>query len=370
MSHRNPFSLSRVSLKLLLLLPVLVAGTLADVCAETITVRDAAGLRKALQAPPPGTLVRIEPGEYQGGYFIQRAENLTVEAADPQRPPVFAGGSAGWHFSECSGLTLRHLQIRGQKHNGINLDDGGNRGGTMQRVALEHLDVSDIGPTGNVDAIKCSGIQDLKISNCRLSGWGGEGIDLVGCRQVSIVACQLTGKTGYSQSAGIQCKGGTTDVRIEGCRFQNAGQRPINAGGSTGLEFFRPRDVTYEASGIRISGNEIVGSLCACAFVGVDGAEFVDNTVMYPEKWVFRILQETTDARFVHCRNVRIERNRIVFRRAQVSTEVNIGAGTAPETFRFVGNSWYAEDRPDRSKPQLPTAETDGIYGQPAEPRR
>jgi hypothetical protein len=89
----------------------------------------------------------------------------------------------------------------------------------------------------------------------------------------------------------------------------------------------------------------------------------MENTILFPEKWIFRILQETTEEGFVPCRNVVIENNAIVFRRSQVSVEVNIGAKTEPETFRFARNKWYAEDRPERSQPKLPVKEVDGIYG-------
>jgi hypothetical protein len=46
---------------------------------------------------------------------------------------------------------------------------------------------------------------------------------------------------------------------------------------------------------------------------------------------------------------------------------VNIGAGTAPETFKFARNWWYCTDRPERSRPRLPTPEIDGTYGRPVE---
>jgi hypothetical protein len=58
------------------------------------------------------------------------------------------------------------------------------------------------------------------------------------------------------------------------------------------------------------------------------------------------------------------EHNIVVFRAAEWATGgVNTGPKTAPDTFRFAGNLWYCEDRPDRSRPQLPTAERDGIVG-------
>lgn len=338
--------------------------------AEIVTVTDTAGLKLALSNLKPGTVLRIGPGEYSGGHHVQSVADLTIEAADEKQPPVFQGGTSGWHFSGCSGLKLRHLQISGQRSNGLNLDDGGVRNHAMQNVTIEHLTVTDIGPRGNVDPIKCSGLQDLTIRSCTIAGWGGQGIDLVGCHRVLITNCSFTGKDGFTHSAGVQCKGGSEDVVIEKCKFQNAGERPINAGGSTGIPYFRPPGAKYEARRIVIRENQISGSLCACAFVGVDGAQFENNTVEYPERWIFRILQETNADGFIPCRNVRISNNRIVFRRSQVRVDVNIGGGTEPETFAFSGNQWFAEDRPERSKPALPTEETNGKYGQdPRKPR-
>ncbi|MEQ1829903.1 MAG: hypothetical protein ABL921_28330 [Pirellula sp.] len=106
-----------------------------------------------------------------------------------------------------------------------------------------------------------------------------------------------------------------------------------------------------------------------CRFVGkpgfsaTDGAEFTGNTILYPEKWIFRILQETTAEGFASCRNVTIQGNKISFRRSQVQVEINVGSGTDPESFRFANNIWFCEDRPESSKPRLPTPETGGTYG-------
>lgn len=107
----------------------------------------------------------------------------------------------------------------------------------------------------------------------------------------------------------------------------------------------------------------IEGSPCAAAFVGVNGAEFSGNTILFPEKWIFRILQETTAPGFVSSRNVLVKDNRIVFRHSQVQVELNIGGGTEPESLRFEGNHWFAADRPDASQPRLPVKEIGGVYG-------
>lgn len=323
----------------------------------------AAELRRVLAALADGDVVSIAPGVYPGGHHVTGVRNLTVQALDAERPPVFEGGKGGWHFSRCPGLVLRHLEVRGQSVNGINLDDGGSGQPLVTGVRVEGVRVGDIGPTGNHDGIKVSGLSGLVIRDCVIHGWGGQGIDLVGCHEVVVTGCRLTGKAGFSATSGVQIKGGSSRVTVENCRFENAGQRPLNIGGSTGMAFFRPLGAKHEARDITVRGNLIEGSLCAAAFVGVDGALFEDNTVLFPGRWLFRILQETRAEGFTPCRGGSVRGNRIVFRRSEIREDVNMSPGVAAETFRFENNHWFAEDRPQASKPRLPVAETGGAYG-------
>ncbi len=345
----------------LLRLCCLLVGTAIQ--AETLTIHDDAELQAAIRQLKNGTVLKIASGVYRAGHHVSGIENLTIEAADPNHPPTFQGSSTGWQFSRCPQLTLRHLKITGQTLNGLNLDDGSDLKNLVPNITIEHVEISDIGPTGNHDGIKCSGLTGLTLRACTITGWGGQGIDFVGCHQSLITGCRLIGKDGFSASAGIQLKGGTSHVTVEKCYFKNAGQRPLNVGGSTGLAYFRPQGALHEAQNIILRDNIIEGSPCAAAFVGVDGAEFTANTILFPEKWIFRILQETQEAGFAPCRNVLVKDNRICFRRAQVQTDINIGSHTAAETFRFETNHWFAEDQPQASQPKLPTPEKDGIYG-------
>ncbi len=336
----------------------------ADAAAgPVVQAANPAELRAALASLKPGTALKIAPGEYPGGHSVSGVAQLTVEALDPKNPPLFKGGNGGWHFSRCENLTVRNLRVSGQRHNGLNIDDGGQPLKLTPGVTIENVIVSDIGPKGNFDGIKASGLTGLTIRNCTITGWGGQGIDLVGCHNTLITGCKFIGKPGFSATAGVQIKGGSADVTVENCRFDKAGERALNIGGSTGLPYFRPQGARHEAARVIVRNNVIEGGMAAAAFVGVDGAEFTGNTILFPDKWVFRILQETQGDAFTPCRNGVVKHNRIVFRRAQVQVEVNIGAGTAPETFRFEGNQWFAEDRPQASKPRLPVEEKDGIYG-------
>lgn len=338
--------------------------------AEAVVVRTATELKTALQAPAPGATIRIAAGEYPGGWSVSNVPNLTIEALDPKAPPVFRGGRGGWHFVQCENVTVRRLAIIGQTTNGLNIDDGGQRERPLRGVKIEGVEVRDIGPRGNYDAIKLSGLDGFTVRDCRLEGWGGQGIDMVGCHQGLIAGCELRGKEGFSATAGIQMKGGTSEITVEQCHFENAGERPVNMGGSTGLDYFRPAGALYEARALTVRNCVFRGSTCAAAFVGLDGGEFSDNTILYPEKWIFRILQETRAEGFAPCRRVIVKGNRITFRRSQVAVDVNIGEGTAPETFTFEGNRWLAEDRPTASKPKLPVAESAGTYGMDPRPER
>lgn len=329
---------------------------------KVTVVSNQAELETALGMLANGDVLRIGPGEYRPGNTVAGVANLTVEALDRSDRPVFEGGNQAWHFTRTPGLKLRNIIVKGQKGNGINIDDGGKMDDPVENVLIEGLLVEDIGPKGNFDGIKCSGLAGLVIRNCEISGWGGQAIDLVGCRDVLITGCKITGKPGFSQNTGPQFKGGCEDITIEKCVLLNAGERPIQAGGSTGKDFFRPPGAKYEARRIFIRDNVIEGGVCATAFTGVTDAEFTGNKIIRPTKWIFRILQETREPGFKPCGDVKISGNEFIFRREDVGTEINIGEETAPETFVFENNRWFAEDNPSLSKPTLPVKETGGRY--------
>ncbi len=353
----------------LVLLAALALAPLAR--AKVIDVSDAAGLRAALRRLGPGVTVRIAPGEYGGGFYAERVKGTAerpavIAGADPERPPVFSGGTQALHLVAPEHVVVRDLVVRGATGNGLNVDDGGDRAAPARGVVIERVRVERVGPTGNRDAIKLSGLAEFVVRDCVFEGWGGSAIDMVGCHDGLIEGCRLQGVEGCSQDTGVQCKGGTSRITIRGCTFLDAGQRAINVGGSTGLEFFRPVDADCEARAITVEGCRFRGSDAPIAFVGVDGALVRQNTFVHPRRWVLRILQERAEPRFVPCRDGRFEDNVVVFSRDQLRAIVNVGPNTAPATFRLARNAWYADDAPDRSRPELPAplpAEEAGVHG-------
>lgn len=359
-------------------------GLLTAARAVDVRVVDAASFRAAVQAAQPGTRILLAGGNYGGGFHFTDLHGtadapVVIAAADPQQPPVFSGANTGIHLSNPRHVELRGLVITRIAHNGINIDDGGgvaairdSEPGT-RHVVLRGLRVSDIGSDGNHDGLKLSGLYDFQVLDCTIERWGtkgGSAIDMVGCHR-GLIANNLIRHVDPAppNCTAVQCKGGTSDVAVRRNRFENAGGRGVNIGGSTGLQFFRPHlqegGAHAEARAIRVEGNTFVGGITAVAFAGADGGVVRFNTIERPGRWALRILQENKAPGFVPSRNGEFSDNVILFDSAHWSEGgVNIGAGTAPDTFSFARNWWYCVDRPQASAPRLPTAEKDGHYGE------
>jgi parallel beta helix pectate lyase-like protein len=339
--------------------------------ADEIRVNNRDELVDALRAAKPGTRVAIAAGSYQGGLSQAKLAGtkehpIVIAGADRDHPPVIEGGSSGLHLSSPAHVELRDLVIQGSRGNGLNIDDSGSTETPANDLMLRNIVVRNIGPDGNRDGIKLSGLRDFRIEGCRVERWGsgGSAIDMVGCTGGIITKCKFSNATGDAAN-GVQTKGGSSDIVIQHCRFENAGGRGVNIGGSTGLAYFRPRDATYEARNITVEDCEFIGGMAAVAFVGVDGAVVQHNTIYRPRRWPIRILQENTDSRFTRCRNGKLIDNVIAFRSDEVREVFNIGPNTAPETFTISGNVWCCLDRPDdtRRLVRTPAAENKGTYG-------
>ena len=81
-------------------------------------------------------------------------------------------------------------------------------------------------------------------------------------------------------------------------------------------------------------------------------------------RWVPGLQKETarrrrpaTGGRFIN--------NIVYYSLGDLSTHVNVGPDTEPESFVFSNNLWYAIDAPADSEPAyLPVIETDSVYGE------
>lgn len=337
---------------------------------EEVRVASREELAQALNQAQAGTTILIAPGTYRGGLSRSslrgtKEQPIVIAAADSNQPPVLDGGGSALHLTSPEFVELRGLVIAKATGNGLNIDDSGSTSTPAHDVILKDLIVRDVGPTGNRDGIKLSGVNDFRVEGCRIERWGsgGSAIDMVGCHRGVISGCRFL--EGADSANGVQTKGGSSEIVVRRCRFQNAGGRGVNVGGSTGLPYFRPADAPFEASLITVEDCEFLDGMAAIAFVGVDGALVQHNTIYRSRRWPLRILQENTDPRFVACRKGRFVNNLVVFRSDEVREIVNIGPKTSHESFVFSGNWWYCLDRPadTRRLIRLPAEENGGTYG-------
>jgi len=344
---------------------VLMHVLLASACAfaEEIHVTNSAELMAAVPRLAPGTTLSLAPGVYRGGLYLANLAGtedapIVIEGSDPNDPPVFREGGQAMHLSDCRYVTLRNIRAEDFPANGINIDDGGSFETPAHHIVVEDVTILRTGPTGNHDALKMSGVDDFVVRRCRFEAWGSSGIDMVGCHRGVVEDCTFLGRAGFSQDNGVQLKGGASDVLVQCCLFRDAGHRSINLGGSTGLPYFRPAVGDYEAVRITVAGNRFFGSSAAVAWVTADGGHVHHNTIVLPDKWVLRILQETEDPRFRPSHSGVFEHNLIIFD-SRVQVFVNVGPRTAAETFVFRRNAWC--DVEDCRRPSLPVAEEQGI---------
>ncbi len=322
-------------------------------------------LRAVLKDVQPGTTIRIAPGTYSRGIFMAGIDGtlelpIIITAADPANPPVLSGTGEGAKLTSCSYVKLSSLTFTGFSNNGINIDDGGNIIRPSHHIILEALDILDTSPQGNHDALKMSGVDHFVVRNCRFENWGGSAIDLVGCHLGIIESSRFIGREGTRTKNAVQIKGGSSEILVQTSFFQDAGERIINLGGATGLDYFRPANATYEAANVVVAGNRFVGGETHIAWVTSRDSHVHHNLFYLPQKWVGRILQETKDLRFKTCQVGLFEDNLIVAD-DRVRSDVDVGAGTDPSTFAFRHNAWHR--RGTERKPALPTSEIEGIYG-------
>jgi hypothetical protein len=315
-------------------------------------------LQQAAAVAEAGDTVMLFAGVYSGGDAITRLHGnaaawITILAAKDNEV-IFRGGTVAFQISEASYLRIEGLIFEQQRSNSVNVDDGGPSKKPAHHIHFERCRWRNINASGNNDELKLSGVDDFLIKQCVFSNGaaGGSLVDMVGCHRGVLQECVF-------ENAGsncIQAKGGSSDIIITRNKFINGGQRAVNIGGSTGLAFFRPVGANYEAKKVLVYANIFIGSIAPVAFVGAVDCAVENNTLYAPERWAVRILQETTAAGFLPCSNNIFSHNIIVFPDTRTDA-INIGAHTAPETFKFSYNLWYRPGDTAWGGPKIPIPE-------------
>lgn len=323
------------------------------------------GLEAAAAAAQPGDTIMFLAGTHAGGAYVSELQGnaqawITI-MGDPGGVTLIEGGGSAFQLSDPAYLRITGLVFDAQTGNGVNIDDGGSFDTPAHDILIEQCTWRGIDATGNNDQLKMSGVDNFTVRHCsfRDGSPGGSMIDMVGCHFGNF-------EDNRFENAGsncIQAKGGTHRIRITRNLFLGGGQRAINIGGSTGLPYFRPQDANYEAAEISIWANIFTGAIAPVGYVGAVRCEVVNNTIYMPEKWAVRILQETTDARFLQCGENTFVNNLVVLDNRAAAPTFNIGPNTRPETFVLMNNLWYNTEDPGWNGPNAPVTDLHIILG-------
>ncbi|MBX3044327.1 MAG: T9SS type A sorting domain-containing protein [Candidatus Kapabacteria bacterium] len=348
----------------LILLLVTVSNNLYSKTLQVGGGKEYATIRLAALQAEAGDTIFVYGGVHQGGMLISKLQGTAdlriFIIGQPDTEVIIRGGGNSIQFSDAKYVEIQGLIIENQTSNGMNIDDGGDYSTPAEFITISDCIFRDISATGNNDLLKMSGVDNFIIKSCIFENGsaGGSGVDMVGCHNGKIQNCIFKNMG----SNAIQAKGGTQYIEIYANYFENCGQRTLNLGGSTGLQYFRPIDAKFEAADLQVYSNIFIGSLAPIAYVGSVRVDVINNTIINPERWVIRILQETVDeSRFEKCGNNRFENNIIYF--GNISTETNVGTNTAPETFTFRNNYWYNHQNPNWQGPNLPATEINQVVG-------
>ncbi|MGY5854276.1 MAG: right-handed parallel beta-helix repeat-containing protein [Candidatus Thorarchaeota archaeon] len=270
-------------------------------------------------------------------------------------------------------------------HN-VNITDGGmySRTYPAHHIIFEDCDFSDPGPTSQ--CLKMAGVDTFLIKNCTFSGFEWASLDLVGCHRGTVVGCYFSnGPSAGGDGEAIHIKGGSKDVTVDRCYFNEVGYSAVIIGGLTGINYFRPPFYTndgdgilcdYEAKNINVYRSifrETGQPICFASSRGggVYNCAFYCPTAYgdpFGVTYMFRLYSFHTSLdgdTLVWPRDGEVINNIVVHNGSFSSYNMVVftqSSTTNPETFLFSHNLWHNLDDPGT----VPGWDyLDGLYGSP-----
>jgi hypothetical protein len=324
----------------------------------------------------PGDEIILMPGRHLDADFDQligtSKKPIVIRAADEKNPPIIEAQREGIRIKKASFVTIRDLTIVGGTVSGITLGDGieparmaakaGNgeefvpppqpgAGDAAQEalggVLIRNVTIAKVGPRGQRHAISVSGLEGVRIEECLIEGWGGSGVEIIACRDVSISRCQFRGLRDHGQMHGIRVRAGSERVHIERCRFENAGERVICLGGASDLEEFRTPQ-SFEAARVNVERCIILGGGCTVTYLHADDCVVRSNTIVGPKHCVMALLHEQKDPRFTAGNRNVFGINIAVWEPGTLRTLAEISPKADVSKFVLEENIWWSGETRDK----------------------
>ncbi|HWB20484.1 MAG TPA: right-handed parallel beta-helix repeat-containing protein, partial [Phycisphaerales bacterium] len=124
-------------------------------------------------------------------------------------------------------------------------------------VTIQRVNILKTGPKGQRHAMALMGLENVRVEQCAIVGWGGSGIEIVACRNVHVSQCSVRGLDDFTQNQGIRIRAGSEHVVIDQCRLESPGAFGISIGGTSKPVEFRLVPSTAPASARTIEANDV-----------------------------------------------------------------------------------------------------------------
>jgi hypothetical protein len=308
----------------------------------------------------PGDEIILMPGRHRDATLENvhgsAQKPVLIRGATPKDPSRIDAERYGLRLINPRHVIIKDLAIDGATIHGIHLDgaasDEEGRSATRSpapgHVSITNVMVTNTGPRGQRHAIHVQNVDDVRIQSCRIEGWAGSGIEVMGSKNVSISRCELVGKSDHMEVSGIRVRGMSERVRIDRCWIAEPGDQGVCIGGGTkavDLPELPPTSAPgslHEATNVQVAGCLIVGGESAVAFVNCVRASVRECTIVDPRQAVVSIRTEQEDPRFGPPGDCNFDRNLITWAADGLSRLTHLGPDATLEGVVLLENLWWA----------------------------
>jgi hypothetical protein len=314
----------------------------------------------------PGDEIILMPGEHRPAMFESaqgtRERPIIIRSLDPANPSTIEASTYGLRLRNPRHVRISDLNIIGATIHGIFLEgDADEPAGDAEGketpaapagdVILSRVAVIDTGPKGLRHAIHARHLLTVRIEECRIEGWAGSAIELVACEDVEIRDCRFNGKEEFAQITGVRARAGSDRVRIDRCRFTDAGEQAVCLGGQSELAEFHPPPTeetkpasVFEAARVQVTDCTFVNGRCALAFVHTERCTVRNCTILRPRHAVVSVRREQEDPRFAPTTNCTFGSNLIVWEEGDLTVLTHLAGGATTEGITLEDNLWWSPD--------------------------
>ncbi|MEE9131345.1 MAG: right-handed parallel beta-helix repeat-containing protein [Phycisphaerales bacterium] len=317
----------------------------------------------------PGDEIILMPGRHRPATLDRlqgkQGKPITIRALDPERPSVIEASRYGLVLHKPQHVVIENIIITGATICGLLVDDldstaaqnptepalSAPRKPWRANLVIRNVSVTNTGPQGKRHAIELSGLQDVRIHDVHIEGWGGSGLELIGCHGVTVESCRFIAREDYSQLHAIQIRAGSERVNIMQCHFQGISEAVVMVGGLSKLREFRPEippDADsrshYEARFVQLQRCTFLGGACPIVLAHCDDTLMRNSTFIRPRHAVLCTTSEQTDHRIAPARRAIFGGNLLVWEPGDLRRLVDIAPADDAQSFVFEESLWWSTE--------------------------